>query len=256
MDRRLLAPRWLALHAGVVVALVVCALLGYWQLDRARDLRAQSLRPAANLDAPPVALDSLLPANGRLDPADIGRPVAAMGSYDAAHQLLVPDRELDGTDGYLVVTPLRTDSGDALVVVRGWIPAPPGSRPPDTPAPPAGPLTVTGWLGESEDPPPLAASPPAGQVASVHLASLVNLVPYELYDGVVTLQTLDAASELALPPPPVLLSGGNWPLQNVFYALEWWIFGLAAVALWVSAVRRRPAPGASAADADHADRTA
>ena len=250
----------MALHAGVVVALVVCALLGDWQLDRARDLRAQSLRPAANLDAPPVALDSLLPADGRLDPADIGRPVAAMGSYDAAHQLLVPDRELDGDTGYLVVTPLRTDAGDALVVVRGWLPAPPGSRTLDPPAPPAGPLTVTGWLGASEGPPPLTASPPVGQIRSVHLASLVNLMPYDLYDGVVTLQTQDAASELALPPPPVLLSGGNWPLQNLFYAIEWWVFGLAAVALWVSAVRRKPAPAPAvpAADtgADHAARTA
>lgn len=259
MDRRLLAPRWLALHLGVVVALVGCGLLGYWQLDRARDQYAQSLRPAANLEVAPEPLDAVLRPGEQLDAADIGRPVTTTGRYDESNGLLVPDRELGDENGYLVVTPLRTDAGTALMVVRGWLPTPPDGGDPVAPAPPSGDVTVTGWLGAAEGPPPLASSLPDGQIASVHLPSLVNIVPYELYDAVVTNSSPQSSAQTQLRqlPPPVSESGGDWPLQNVFYAVEWWVFGLAAVALWVSAVRRMlgaDAVDAVGAQAEHAAR--
>lgn len=267
MDRRLLAPRWLALHVGVTVAVAACALLGYWQLDRAFDLHAASLQNAANVEAAPIALDAVLSPEATLETADIGRRVLATGRYDSARGLLVPDRQLDGADGYLVLTPLRTDDGTAIVVVRGWLADPLDGSAPLVPAPPLGPVTVEGWLDSSEQPPPLSASPPSGQIASVHLPSLVNLVPYELYDAVLTraAQGPTAATELRPLPPPVPATGGSWSLQNLFYAVEWWVFGLAAVALWVSAVRRLSAvrrrhqptePGRTRADPDQAARAA
>lgn len=259
MDRRLLAPRWLALHLGVVLALVGCGLLGYWQLDRARDQYAQSLRPSANVEVAPVPLDTVLGPGERLDAADIGRPVTSTGRYDASNGLLVPDRELGGQDGYLVVTPLRTDAGPALVVVRGWLSAPPDGGDPVVPEPPTGEVTVTGWLGATEGPPPLASSLPAGRIASVHLPSLVNVVPYDLYDAVVTSssQLSPAPPQLRPLPPPIAESSGDWPLQNIFYAVEWWVFGLAALALWVSAVRRKLGTDSrDAVGAEHVARSA
>ena len=49
--------------------------------------------------------------------------VRATGRYDAAHQLLVRNRPLEGQVGYYVLTPLVTDAGPALLVDRGWVPA-------------------------------------------------------------------------------------------------------------------------------------
>jgi hypothetical protein len=73
---------------------------------------------------------------------------------------------------------------------------------------------------------------------------LVNLVPYALRDGFVAMSAeqppaADDEAGLTGLPPPVRTDGGGLPLQNVFYAIEWWVFGLAAIAFWVSAVRRR-----------------
>ena len=87
---------------------------------------------------------------------------------------------------------------------------------------------------------------PDGQVGSVHVPSLVNLVPYALRDGFVAMSAEDpppdADTGLTALPAPVRIEGGGLPLQNVFYAIEWWVFGLAAFALWVSAVRRNDEP--------------
>lgn len=262
MDRRLLTSRWLGLHVAVLVALVGCAVLGAWQLDRARDQRAQSVRPAANLLADPVPLDELLPSGARLSFDDVSRAVTVTGTYDPAGQRVVPDRDLDGRTGSLVVAPLVTAPGEAVLVVRGWLPSPDGAG---ATAPPAGEVTVGGWLGASE-PAPGTAELPTGQVGSVHVASLVNELPYELRDGYVARIADEPADEtggtatagapgLVTLAPPQELEGGRWPLQNLFYAAEWWIFGLVAVAFWVSAVRRRDPVSPSGAPVGPVDRS-
>src|SRR6187397_301437 len=81
MDRRLLAPRWLAIHVAVLVAVVGCGLLGAWQLDRARDQRDQSARAAINADLAVVELDTVLPLGAELRLDDLGRPVEVRGHY-------------------------------------------------------------------------------------------------------------------------------------------------------------------------------
>ena len=244
VDRRLFAPRWLALHVAVLVAVAGCALLGAWQLDRARDQRDQSARPASNADLAPAALDAVLPPGGSLRLDDVGRRVEVSGTYDAEAQLVVPGRQVGGETGSLVLAPLVTDDGSAVVVVRGWRSGPAAAPPP----PPVGLVTVSGWLGASEAPPGTRVLP-AGEVGSIHLPTLVNLVPYALRGGFVaaTAQTPPTGTVAALVeiPAPRRIEGGRLPLQNVFYAIEWWVFALAAMALWVSAVRRREHPAAS-----------
>lgn len=238
MDRRLIAPRWLALHVAVLLAVVGCALLGTWQLDRAREQQAQSVRPTSNAELAPVDLDAVLPPGGALRLDDVGRPVEVSGTYDAEAQLVVPGRQVGGETGSLVLAPLVTDDGTAVVVVRGWRSGPSAAAPP----PPVGQVTVSGWLGASE-PPPDTEVRPAGEVGSIHLPTLVNLVPYALRGGFVAAsgELPDAGTEARLValPAPLRIEGSRLPLQNVFYAVEWWVFGLAGVALWISAVRRR-----------------
>jgi cytochrome oxidase assembly protein ShyY1 len=243
VDRSLLAPRWLAIHVAVLVVVVACGLLGAWQLDRARDQRDQSARAATNADLAVVELDTVLPLGAELRLDDLGRPVEVRGHYDPGAQLVVPGRDLDGATGSLVLDALVTDDGSAVMVIRGWRA---GSASDPAPAPPTGSVVVTGWLGASERP-PSAEMLPAGQVGSVHVPTLVNLVPYALRDGFVAATSEDPSAPgtgagLIDLPPPVRIEGGGLPLQNVFYAIEWWVFGLAAVVLWGSAVRRRNDP--------------
>ena len=68
-----------------------------------------------------------------------GRPVTMTGSYDAAGQVLVADRRLDGVAGYWVLTPFVVDatgvSGSArIAVLRGFVTDGSGAGPAPSPA--------------------------------------------------------------------------------------------------------------------------
>jgi cytochrome oxidase assembly protein ShyY1 len=244
----------MALHATVVVAFVATGLLGWWQLDRSRELHAasQHVVPAGA----PVPIGAVLRPGDEVPPAQVGRLVTVTGRLDGAHQLLVPNRPLHGRPGYLVLAPLVTTPGTAVMVDRGWLPARPDGAAPAAPPPPQGELTLTGWLsGPDAMPPDSAAPPPEGQLAAVNAALLVNQVPYRVYDGYVHRMSPEPATArgtaLTTVPRPQLRSAGTWPLQNLFYTVQWWIFGVAGVWLWVAMVRneaaaRRADPAADA----------
>jgi cytochrome oxidase assembly protein ShyY1 len=236
--RFLLTPRWLAVNALALLAIPFCVFMGSWQLSRFEG-RVQDGREAteqvenAHKEAPrPLA--QLLP----VDQATSGKRVTATGRY--GKQLLVPDRQLDGKDGYYVLTLLRVDGGRALPVVRGWLP---GSA--DTakaPAPPTGEVTVTGVLQASEDPGTngvtSAGGLPAGQVGVISAASLVNLVPYDLYDGWITLGAGDSGMKAVPASAPANTGLDLKAFQNLGYTGEWFVFAGFVVFMWFRLVRR------------------
>ncbi|MCX5388065.1 SURF1 family protein [Streptomyces sp. NBC_00083] len=234
MYRFLLTPRWWGIHAFVLLAIPVCVFMGSWQLGRFED-RVQSHDAAekapdpASRKAEPLA--SLLPVDQRTS----GRPAQARGHY--AEQFLVPDREVDGKQGSYVLTLLRTDGGKALPVVRGWIPR--GAK---APAVPAGDVAVTGVLQASEtagsDGVNAQGGLPQGQVGMISAASLVNLVPYPVYDAWVT---LPAAGAGLTPVPASAPQNSGLDLkafQNLGYTGEWFVFAGFVVFMWFRLVRR------------------
>nr|WP_202447370.1 SURF1 family protein [Streptomyces sp. SID5468] len=241
----MLTPRWLGISLFALLAIPFCVFMGTWQLGRF-DARVEAhhtaqREPAAGSRAP-VPLRSLLPGTGTpVNQATVGRPVTVSGEYDAGHQLLVPDRQLDGRQGFYVLTPVRT-SGGAVAVVRGWLPGDAG-HPGAVPAPPAGRVTVTGTLQASEnpgDPGVVSGGLPAGQLGMISTASLVNMVPYRLYDGWVTLSATTAPLK---PVPPTSAQGVNSTLdvrafQNLGYTGEWFVFAAFVVYMWFKLVRR------------------
>lgn len=207
MYRFLLTPRWWGINLFVVLAIPFCVFMGTWQLgrfeDRVQTHEAAEKQPApGSMDAEP--LDALLP----VDTETSGRPATASGRY--ADQFLVPGRKLDDRSGFYVLDMLRTDSGKALPVVRGWLPGKAGQTP--VPAAPSGRVTVTGDLQASEntgtDGVDAKGGLPAGQVGMISAASLVNLVQYDVYDAWVTLQDTGArtgasgAADAALTDAP------------------------------------------------------
>ncbi|MFF3265144.1 SURF1 family protein [Streptomyces sp. NPDC002932] len=190
MYRFLLTPRWWGINLFVVLAIPFCVFMGTWQLGRFED-RVQTHEAAEKQPAPGTRaaepIDELLP----VDTVTSGRPATATGRY--ADQFLVPGRKLDDRTGFYVVGMLRTDSGKALPVVRGWLPGKAGHT--SVPPAPTGDVTVTGGLQASESAGTAGVDAtgglPDGQVGMISAASLVNLVPYDVYDAWVTLQRSD-----------------------------------------------------------------
>ncbi|MEV6329547.1 SURF1 family protein [Streptomyces sp. NPDC051909] len=234
MYRFLRTPRWWGINVFVLLAIPFCLFMGTWQMGRFEDRVASheraEQRPDPSTQAP-VALDTLLP----VDKETSGRVARASGRY--TEQFLVPDRELDGRSGSYVLTLLKTDGGRALPVVRGWLP--PGAK---APAPPSGEVTVTGALQASESQGTkgvhTAGGLPQGQLGMISAASLVNVVPDDVYDAWITL----AESPAGLTPVPAQAAAGTGldmkAFQNLGYTAEWFVFAGFVVFMWFRLLRR------------------
>ncbi|MEU5215086.1 SURF1 family protein [Streptomyces sp. NPDC020807] len=234
MYRFLKTPRWWGINVFVLLAIPFCVFMGTWQLgkfeDRVDSHREAEERPAASSVAA-APLDTLLP----VDKETSGRPAEARGRY--GEQFLVPDRALDGRTGSYVLTLLRTDGGRSLPVVRGWLPE--GAK---APAPPTGEVTAVGALQASETLGTkgvrTAGGLPEGQLGMISAASLVNVVPEDVYDAWITL----ADSPAGLTPVPAAAAEGTGldakAFQNLGYTAEWFVFAGFVLFMWFRLVRR------------------
>lgn len=246
--RFLLTPRWWGINVFAVLAIPFCIFMGSWQLSRFEARvdthQQQEVRAADAKAAAARPLDSLLP----VDTVTSGRQAGARGHYDTDHQLLVPGRTLEDKQGkrqgFYVLTLLRTDHGKALPVVRGWLPGDPGNKADaaKVPAPPKGEVTVTGALQASENQSSTGVHAdgglPPGQLGMISAASLVNIVPYDVYDAWITLTDTQAPLRAV---PPAAAQGTGLDLkafQNLGYTGEWFVFAGFVVFMWFRLFRR------------------
>lgn len=236
--RFLLTPRWWGINVFVLLAIPFCVFMGSWQLSRfeARvdDQRTAEAQADSARTETPRPLAEMLP----VDKATYGKRVTASGRY--GEQLLVPDRELDGRQGFYVLTLLRTDGGRTLPVVRGWLPGAADAA--KAPAPPAGEVSVTGALQASETPGDNGVSAqgglPPGQTGAISTASLVNLVDDDLYDAWVTLGTADSGMTAVPASAPNGTGLDLKAFQNLGYTGEWFVFAGFVVFMWFRLLRR------------------
>jgi surfeit locus 1 family protein len=107
--------------ATVLLASAGFARLGIWQLSRLHQRRAANTATIAARTAPPVLLTA---GSARTD--TLGEHyVVAEGRYDHANEVLIRGAVLQGAPGVEVVTPLLlADGGPAVLVNRGFLPAP------------------------------------------------------------------------------------------------------------------------------------
>jgi surfeit locus 1 family protein len=228
--------------ALVLLVAVVCIRLGFWQLGRLEERRAQNdgIRAAALL--PPLELDASAAAALR-GPAEAlrWRRAVAVGSYLPTGEQVLRGRARDGRPGVLIATPFRTDAG-TLMVLRGWAPSPDGARVARaTLAPPRGAVRLEGILLPlpAEADRGLPIPDPAGDTTWRRLdrevaADRTPVAPLPVY-----LQLLPAAEPGAgappLPEPIPELSEGS----HLGYALQWFSFAaIAVIGLGVMLTRR------------------
>ncbi|MVO86573.1 SURF1 family protein [Streptomyces sp. p1417] len=240
MYRFLLTPRWWGINLFVALSIPVCLFMGSWQLSRFED-RVQDHKDAerqATTDtgaARPLA--SLLPVDKRTS----GETASATGRW--GRQLLVPDRDLDDKRGFYVLTLLDTDGGRSLPVVRGWLPGTADAK--RAPAAPRGEVEVKGALQASEsissDGVTKAGGLPSGQVGMISAASLVNLVPDDVYDAWITLAEGDRSGAGLKPVPASAPEDSGLDMkafQNLGYTGEWFVFAGFVLFMWFRLFRR------------------
>ncbi|MPZ60682.1 MAG: hypothetical protein GEU93_05175 [Propionibacteriales bacterium] len=220
---RWLTPKLIGLHLLASILVAGMTVMGLWQLGTYDERQASSI--AERAAAPPVPLDDVLGPDDALTGDAHGRTVTVSGRY-AGPQLLVTRPNAEPW----LVTPLTTESSAAVLVVRGHAT--------HRPAPPDGPVSVTGILQPTEpagDP----ASADQPRVPALNIAQLVGRYDTDLYSGFVVLteQTPAPPASLPLVEPDLDEVSTTAGLRNLMYAVQWWIFALFAVFMWWRIVR-------------------
>jgi surfeit locus 1 family protein len=221
-----------------------CISLGFWQLSRLRERRASNAGVEAARTLPPIehkAGGALL-----LEPH---RRAVLRGVYDGAHELVLRNRLVRGVPAVLVITPLRVAGSDtAILVNRGYVPAPDATNPGETPFAEPGDRTVSGLLIPVPNRGDGARLSHSGTVRetwqALDLDAMRARIPYPV-SGLYLVASIDSGSAAhtaeggAYPiraEPPAL---GDGP--HLMYAVQWFGIATAVVAFGVFFVlRRRP----------------
>lgn len=243
-------PRWVG---ALILALAVAAgfaALGQWQLERSLASTAVDERDTEN----PVPLTTVAEPQEVMTTEASGRLVTVVGEWVEGDDLIVTGRlsgQSDGSSaagepGDWVIRHLETVDGASLAVAVGYGPV--GLSIPNLPS---GEATLTGRYVPSES--PQVSDFEAGERTAIAVAELINLwgEPGPVYSGYVVLADAPAGlATIAAPPPEV---DPELNLLNLFYAIEWVIFGGFAVYLWWRLVRDEQEKLALAALGDDAE---
>jgi cytochrome oxidase assembly protein ShyY1 len=223
--RFLLSRRWLLFALVVGVLCYATWWLGQWQFHRLADRKDSNAVVRANEEKPPAPVADVLSPGRAVDDDDEWRVISATGTYDADDTVVVRYRTRDGASGVDVVVPLVTADGTALLVDRGWTATDnEGARPDDLPAPPAGEVTIEGWVRADGTGDSTAVSDHSTRAISS--ARIGAALDRQVYGGFVELKSEDGAPAQGLEPVelPELDNGPHF-----FYGLQWWFFGILAV---------------------------
>jgi surfeit locus 1 family protein len=226
-----------------LAASVLCFKLGIWQLRRHAERQATYKARAAALAMPIVDLDTI---GGEVD---VWRRVRVAGQFDETRQMIVVNRPLGGQPGVVVVTPLRTAGGSAVLVERGWVPTTDATAVDLSSMSEPGLLTVIGVVRPaSEQPARVGGAQWPALVTGVTPSMVQHRFPYALRPMVV--QALPTGDAPAVPRRFEVASPTPGP--HFGYAIQWFAFaaifavGFAAYA-WrhggPDRTRQQSAPG-------------
>ncbi len=252
--RLLRESAWIRALLGVVLLSILFVLLGRWQFGRHLHRSAANHQITSNYAAVPVPLETAIPAvradpHARVPLAVQWRSVQLTGSYQPAHTVLIRNRPYssggdDSSNGYEVVVPLQLSGGEVVLIDRGWIPASDTSaaRPDVVPAAPPGTVTVVARLRPSE--PRTDRPTPAGQALRINARQLAAGLPDELNQRVLNGFAVLVSEKPSAANTPARLDPPDPGLGiNLAYAVQWWLFAVAAYAVlaWagIKEVRRR-----------------
>lgn len=222
--RRSRTLRWSAYGALAVVFAILCVYLSDWQFSRNAERSEQLALVEVNYEKPPVPLGDVIGREGSFDPADEWLPVTLQGEYVPQTEVLARNRAHGGTSAFEVLVPFRLDDGRVFIVNRGWLR--PGSQQPlpdAIPAAPEGPTEVTVRLRPSEQLPPSGRSAPEGQVPTVHLPSVAEILGGDTITSAYGLlvEETPAAERPFAPDPPSADPGPHFS-----YAIQWILFAI------------------------------
>jgi surfeit locus 1 family protein len=187
-----------------------------------------------------MAQPALTLAGAAIDPDALEyRRVEVRGVYDPAQEIVLRNRELDGTPGVHVLTPLRlSGSNIAVLVDRGWLPRDQaGQAARKAFAAPPGEAVVTGIarrsqedMGGPQDPPLGPERPRLDAWFHVKISSIQQQAGYPLLP--IFIEQQPAPGDPELPRRVATADLGEGP--HMGYAVQWFAFAIILVVGYIA----------------------
>jgi len=221
---------------AVVLIAAVFVGLGFWQLQRAADLKS-SLKVATTIDTTVVPLQSVTSPREAIPAAALNKTVNVTGHYIANFK--APNQiDGNGTISDWEVALLQVGTDAAILVVRGlW-----SERLLNPDIQQSMNIDVTGLMVASQLGDRAENGP--GVISRLDSAVVTSLTDLDLYDGYILASaesTRDQSLERVRVTPEKLQSkipGFYW--QHLSYVVIWWL--MAGVVLYLPFYRRRVTP--------------
>ncbi len=223
--RFLVSRRWIVFALVVVLLAWVAWRLGEWQFHRLEDRKDRNAIIERNEKAGADPVTDVLAPGQPVAREEEWRIVEATGTYAVDDTVIVRYRTREGEAGVDVVVPLELADGTSLLVDRGWYATDNrGATTEDVPEPPAGEVTVTGWVRRDAEGDSTSVTDKSTR--AVDSEQIGEALDREVLGGWVDLRSETPEPDVALLPVelPELDNGPHF-----FYGLQWWFFGALAI---------------------------
>lgn len=225
--------RWALLTLFAATLAITFVNLGLWQLRRLDDRRESNATVVAHESAAVRPYAELM--NRVITDDDQWQRVTVSGTFLTDGSLVARYRSNAGDTGYEVVSPLLADDGRTVLVDRGFARRPTDQDFPSVaPAPPAGRVTVIGYVRRDERGAAIALTPAERSVRLISSEAIGTWLGRPLVNGYISALTITPPATDGLVPvePPELTDGPHFS-----YAMQWFLFTIIAGAGLVVLIR-------------------
>ena len=219
-------PKWIAALLLALGVASIFGLLGQWQLDRSIEQGTIIERNTETV----VPLESVATPQSVITSEASGRMVSVECRFVEGDDVVLDNRRTLQGVGQWLVRHCMTEQGNSLAVAVGFAPSGVSAN-----TLPATTGEIVGRYVPTES--PQQSDFVAGEISAVAVPELLNLWadPGPVYGGYLVLsEAPEGLTTIGTEAPPTE-SQLNW--LNLFYALQWVIFGLFALYLWWRLVR-------------------
>lgn len=222
MFKNLTKPRWIALTAFLLIMIYLFIRLSDWQFDRYNTRIQNNEITTTALNSEPIKLTDLSQVSELKD----WQKVSLKGEFMDSDAKLLRRQYLESSLGFWVITPLKLDNDQVILVNRGWIPiAESSTSQQEIPSSPQGDVTIIGYVQTLKDTRSEPEDLPLNQINHLNSTNFSSQPLSTNYLQLASMTPMD--NQVAIIPLPELSNGPHFS-----YAIQWILFALMLPIGW------------------------